>query len=190
LKSISVSVLGLAIAMVGFVGAGFVFLRVQISESYPFHSGVYGTEYLFPWVTYTVALEIFGALAAAGIFIRIYSVSGGTRKAKSIRAIGTVLLILGAVISVVVYAETRLVWGEILPGVHLWQGLPGGGGYPWGTEQVAYNTCFVRSGTADDCIFLNYNELFWISVLSAIAGFIIRSRATVEDSSDERAQEP
>jgi hypothetical protein len=83
-------------------------------------------------------------------------------------------LIFGILVAVIVYVETRVLWGEIIPGIHVWQGLQGGGGYPWGTEQVAYNTCFIESPVRGDCTFLNYNELFWLAISSAVVGFVLR----------------
>ena len=166
--------LGLCCTIVGFVGATSVFLVVQVLQSYPFYSGAAGNESLFPGVTYTVSLEIFAILAFIGVLTWSYSRTVGGRRRRLEKAVGNALLILGLLVALIVYVETRLLWGEIIPGVHLWQGLPGGGGYPWGTEQVAYNTCFVASAVSGDCAFLNYNELFWLAVLCAIIGFITR----------------
>jgi len=84
------------------------------------------------------------------------------------------MLVFGLLVAAVVYVETRLIWGELVPGFRIWQGLPGGGGYPWGTEQVAYNLCWIASNTQGNCNFLNYNELFWIALSLAILGFILR----------------
>ena len=80
---------------------------------------------------------------------------------------------MGTLVAAVVYIETRLLWGEVIPGVHVWAGLPGGGGYPWGTEQVAYNTCLVQPSASRDCAFLNYNELFWIALVAAMISLIM-----------------
>jgi len=147
-------------------------VQVQVLTSYPFYRGVFGTQTLFSGVTYTDSLEAFVTLAGAGLFIRTYSKSTGTTNSRIIRAAGNTLMTIGMIIAAVAYVETQLVWGEILPGVHLWQGLPGGGGYPWGAEQVASNTCLVPSSIVGDCTFLNYDELFWLAVGSAIAGYI------------------
>ena len=103
-----------------------------------------------------------------------YSRAEGKRGTRLEKAVADTLLIFGILVAGIVYVETRLLWGEIIPGIHLWQGLPGGGGYPWGTEQVAYNTCFIASTVSGDCTFLNYNELFWIAVSCAIVGFIVK----------------
>ena len=165
--------IGLAIALLASTGAAFVFVQVQVLTSYPFYSGVFGTQPLFLGVTYTASLEIFVVLAGVGLFIRTYSKSTGSTNSRVIRAAGSTLMIMGVVIATIVYVETRLLWGEILPGVHLWQGLPGGGGYPWGAEQVAFNTCFVPSSIAGDCTFLNYDELFWLAAVSAVIGYIV-----------------
>jgi hypothetical protein len=167
--------IGLAITVLGFAVVAYVYVKVQVLQSYPFHSGVFGNEYLLPGLTYTAALEVFGIITAGGIFTRAYANSTGTRRRRITKSIGSVLLVLGVVVAVIVYAETHLVWGEILPGIHLWQGLPGGGGYPWGSERVAYNACLIPVDKTDNCYFLNYDELFWMALPSAIAGYIMRN---------------
>ena len=83
-------------------------------------------------------------------------------------------MVTGLVVAPVVYTETHILWGEVLPGVRVWGGLQGGGGYPWGAEQVAYNTCFVQSAVAGDCNFLNYDELLLISCLGILAVYVLR----------------
>jgi len=167
--------IGLVGAVIGLSGAAYMYLEVQVLKSYPFHGGVFGNAYLLPDLTYTTALELFAILAAAGLFTRSYAGVGGTNMARVINAIGTMLLTLGIPVAAIVYAEIHLVWGEVLPGVHLWQGFPGGGGYPWGFERVAYNLCLAPVGGTDNCYFLNYDELFWIAIMSAVAGYIMRN---------------
>jgi hypothetical protein len=167
------STIGLVIALLALAGAGFVFIQVQVLPSYPFYSGVFGTRSLFLSITYTASLEIFVAVAGVGLFARTYSKSTGTTNSRIMRAAGNTMMIMGLVIATIVYVETQLLWGEVIPGVHLWQGLPGGGGYPWGAEQVASNTCLVPSSTAGDCTFLNYDELFWLAAACAVVGYFL-----------------
>ena len=169
-----ISGLELGIAVAGFAGATFVFVRVQVLQSYPFYNGVYGNASLFPGVTYTIGLEIFALVALVGVFSWSYSHIGGKRRNRSVKAAGDTMLAFGALVAGIIYVETRLLWGELIPGVHVWQGLPGGGGYPWGSEQVAYNTCFIASNVQGDCAFLNYNELFLLALSLAILGFVLR----------------
>ena len=166
--------LGLCFTFAGFAGAIFVFLEVQVLQSYPFHAGASGDEPLFPGITYTVGLEGFAILAFFGTLAWSYSRAEGGRTTRLEKATGDTLLVFGILVALIVYVETRILWGEVLPGVHVWQGLLGGGGYPWGAEQVAYNTCFVSSAVLGDCVFLNYDELFWMATTCAIAGFILR----------------
>jgi len=150
-----------------------VFVMVQVLQAYPFHNGVFGDAPFFLGVTYTVSLEIFALLAALGVVLWAYTRASGDWQTRLLGAVGEASLIFGALVAGVVYVETRLLWGEILPGIHVWQGLPGGGGYPWGTEQVAYNTCFVPSVVRGDCEFLNYNELMIIALFFAMVGFVL-----------------
>lgn len=167
--------IGLVVAAAGIAGDGYVFLKVQVLQSYPFYNGVYGNVHMFDGVTYTEGLELFGAMAAAGLFVRAYASSSGSVRDRTVWAFGSASLVLGAIVCVVIYAETNLAWGEILPGVRVWKGLPGGGGYPWGSERVTYNTCFIGASSGDNCLFLNYDGLFLLAFLAFIAGFIIRS---------------
>ena len=166
--------LGLCGSLVGFSGTIFVFVRVQVLQSYPFFNGVFGNEQLFPGVTYTVGLEIFALLALIGVFAWFYSRTEGGRRQRIGEGAGSTLLVFGILVAGIVYVETCLLWGNVVPGVHVWPGLPGGGGYPWGSEQVAYNTCFIASAVSGDCTFFNYDELFWLAVAFTIAGFVMR----------------
>ena len=151
-----------------------MFVRVQVLQSFPFYNGVFGNEPLFAGITYTVSLEVFALLAFIGVLTWSYSRAEGGRMRRLGKAAGDCLLVFGILAALLVYVETRLLWGEVFPGVHLWGGLPGGGGYPWGAEQVAYNTCFIQSAIRGDCAFFNYDELFWLGAAFAIAGFIMR----------------
>jgi hypothetical protein len=62
--------------------------------------------------------------------------------------------------------------------LHVMQGTYGFGsnvlfrpyGYPWGTGQVITDSCFWNSMNAPTCNFLNYNELLYISLFSALLG--------------------
>lgn len=165
--------LGTTIAGLG--GAIFVFVKVQVLQAYPFYHGDFGNEPLFLGVTYTVGLEIFSLVAFAGLFSWAFSHAEGGRNDRLVKASGSALLLFGTLVATIVYVETRLLWGEVLPGVRVWQGLPGGGGYPWGSEQVAYNTCLIASSVQGNCEFLNYNELLWLAVLCGIIGFVLRN---------------
>ena len=64
--------IGTGVAVVGFGAGAYVFLEVQVLESYPFHGGVFGTQSFFLGVTYTQSLELFGVVALFGLFMRAY----------------------------------------------------------------------------------------------------------------------
>jgi len=164
---------GLGAAVVAFAVGIFVYVRVQVMQSYPFHGGVFGNQIFFLGITYTATFEIFGAVAVLGVFLSAYSRALGGRQARLAKATGETSIVFGALVAGVVYVETRILWGEILPGVRVWGGLAGGGGYPWGTEQVAYNLCFIPSAVQGDCEFLNYNELLLICLICILVGFIL-----------------
>ena len=165
--------LGLGTCFLGFAVSVFVFVRVQVLQAYPFYEGVYGNEPLLPGITYTIGLEIFSSIALIGLFVWAYSQAEGEREERLRAAVGRTLLVFGVLVALVVYVETQLLWGQLVPGIHVWGGLPGGGGYPWGTEQVAYNTCFVSSAVKWDCTFINYNDLFWFAFLCAVVGYVL-----------------
>ncbi|HXX72068.1 MAG TPA: hypothetical protein VEI80_00100 [Candidatus Acidoferrales bacterium] len=175
---------GAVAAAIGFAGGVFVFVRVQILQSYPFHDGVFGNEPLFLGLTYTAALEMFGVVAAVGVLVWTYSREAGNTRTRLLKAWGAVFMVFGVLFAVVVYVETQIMWGEILPGVRVWSGLPGGGGYPWGTERVAYNTCLISSQVRGDCTFLNYNELLLIALLGGMVGFMLMYWVSDESDSD------
>jgi len=175
---------GAVAAAIGFAGGVFVFVRVQILQSYPFHDGIFGNESFFLGLTYTDALEMFGVVATVGVLSWAYSREAGSARAKLLKACGVVLMVFGVLFAVVVYTETQVLWGEILPGVRVWSGLPGGGGYPWGTERVAYNTCLISSQVRGDCTFLNYNELLLIALLGGVVGFMLMYLTSDEADSD------
>ncbi len=166
---------GLALTVLGLAGSMAIFVMVQVLTSYPFYGGVFGDAALTPWTTYTEALELFGSAFASGIFLCSFARQEGMPRRRVIRGISSVLLTLGALIALTTYLETVVLWGEILPGIHLWPGLPGGGGYPWASEQVAYNLCFLGRSASGDCLFLNYGELFWLSLGSFISGYVLRN---------------
>jgi len=171
-KSI-IGFVGLGAGILGFAVGIFAYVRVQVLQSYPFYEGVFGDRSFFLGLTYTGALEVSSAVAALGVFLWTYSCAPGEKGARLRKALGETSLVFGVIVAGVVYVETRLLWGEVLPGVHVWPGLSGGGGYPWGTERVAYNTCFIPSAVRGDCEFLNYNELLLIGLVCAVAGFML-----------------
>ena len=140
-------------------------------------------------VTYTAALEISAAVAVVGVFLWAYACAPGERRERLVKAIGETSVVFGVLVTGVVYLETPLLSGEILPGVHLWRRLLGGGGYPWGAEQVAYNTCFIPSAVRGDCEFLNYNELLLIGLVCVLVGFILWNRSPEEPANPREKKE-
>jgi len=178
------SILGATLFSLGFGLSAYVFSVVQVINSYPFYStfGIFGGDLVFKNLplTFTQTLEVSVALAFIGLFIWKASCSGKVNSGAILSAFGFTLLVIGAMGVSLVYTEIHILWGELWLGFTVWKfwsGLPGGGGYPWGTERVAYNTCFIKasdySEATPNCIFLNYNDVLYISILMVIIGFIL-----------------
>ena len=170
--------LAFALFLVSFVASVYVFVEVQVLQAYPFyHLGAYGSDVLVG-LTYTQTLEVAAPLSvvafAAWLFLRSPLRSNRNR---ALLALGWTLVFFGGLVAVVVYAETHLLWGNLWYGIRLWAGLPGGGGYPWGDEQLAYNLCFVREPSytplTQNCSFLNYNWALGLGVVGVIAGLVL-----------------
>lgn len=89
------------------------------------------------------------------------------------RATGNSLLAFGLVIGSIVFLTNYLLWK--LPGYD-WTQNPRG--LPWWSEQVTYQTCFIRqadfSNAHPDCLFLNYGNVFEICVLLVFVGYVLR----------------
>jgi len=75
-------------------------------------------------------------------------------------------------IGLLVLIATYALWK--VPGYD-WMKNPAG--LPWWSEQVTYQTCFIRqsdfTSAHPNCVFLNYGNLFEICVLLVIAGLIL-----------------
>jgi hypothetical protein len=178
------SILGATLFSTGFGLSAYVFLVVQVITAYPFYSTflTFGGDLLFENLplTYTQAVEVGVALASVGLFIWKASCLGKVNRGTILSAFGFTLLVIGALGASLVYTEIHLLWGELWLGFTVWKfwsGFPGGGGYPWGEERVAQNTCFIKasdySEITPNCIFLNYNNVLYISILMVIIGFIL-----------------
>jgi len=149
--------------------------------------GAYGDAQLFPGITYTLALEVSGFVSFLGLYLRGYTRSAyePTRR-RALLSLATPLKFFGVLIAAITYTETHLLWGELWYGVKLVNINPQG--FPWGSERVAANTCFLPS-TGDNCWFLNYDQLLFISLAVVIVGLLLsrRGRAPPEASAGSRA---
>ncbi len=169
-----------ALFLAGFFISVYVFVVVQVLQSYPFfRSGVYGDQRVLV-LTYTETLETAAPLSVIGFAAWQYARSYvGPKRCRIACSLGTTLLFFGAVLAVLTYTEIHLLWGEFWYGLHFSAGLPGGGGYPWGDEQVAYNLCFIKepsySPATPDCYLLNYNSILVLGMLAIFLGILLRS---------------
>ncbi len=168
----------LGLFLVTFVLGSYVFLKVQVLQSYPFyHLGAWGTDQLF-LLTYSQTLEVAIPVSILAFAIWQSTALSVSRPNTPIAlALGRTLLFFGAVGTAVTYTEIHLLWGELWYGLHAFPGLPGGGGYPWGDEQVAYNLCFIKEPSytpvTPNCYLLNYNEILAIAVAALIVGIAL-----------------
>jgi len=177
----------LLVFVAGLALSAYVFFVVQVLQSLPFHQlGAYGNQ-PFLLLTYSETIELTLPASIIAFAIWQYERVSRSRPFAAPRAIGKSLVVFGGLVAATVYSEIHLVWGELWYGVHVWSGVPGGGGYPWGDEQVAYNLCFVREPSytqnTPNCYFLNYNWLLGIAAVAFIAGVVIGLYFRSEDSS-------
>jgi len=166
--------------------AVYIFVLVQVlppggawlASVIPFR-GVYGTTVLFSTITYSQTLEVSGALSFLGLFFYAYGRSRPLLgRVRLFRSLGVAMVVFGVLVALVIYAEIHVLWGEFWYGIKFANLYPQG--FPWGTEQVAYNTCFIRGNFTVDvtvnCSFLNYDELLYLSTLAALVGFYLLRR--------------
>ena len=168
--------LGLVLFVFGVSLAGFLFFLIQIMNSYPFYdwinhhrsqlgvfSGLYGDVSYFPvpfkFFKFTQLFYIGVCSAFAGLFVRQLSAFPKVTGRAALSALGFALLVMGVMSAVVVFLQIDVLTRDYLP----W------GWYSWGNERVAYNTQFL--GSRDNCAFLNYSQLLYISIATALAGF-------------------
>ena len=170
--------LGIILSVFGLGVAAFLFFLIQILNSYPFwdyingyrlslypFTGVFGDiTYLpfpFQFVRFTQLFDFSVVLAFIGLFVWQLSGSGKVSRKTILSASGFTLLVTGTICAVVVYLQIDVLTEKYLP----W------GAYSWGSERVAYNTQFL--GGEYNCTFLNYSQLLYITVLTAIVGFLL-----------------
>jgi hypothetical protein len=116
------------------------------------------------------ALEVSG-FASFFTFLT-WNYLGAIGKARLKLAVGRTLLAYGSIIGLIVFITNYVLWK--LPGYD-WVGNPWG--LPWWSEQVTYQTCFIRqadfAGGHPNCVFLNYANVLEISILLVIIGFYL-----------------
>jgi hypothetical protein len=170
--------LSLLVFVGGFALSVYVFLVVQVLQSYPFHQlGAYGSQ-PFLFLTYSETIEAALPVSVVAFAVWEYErMKSHSLPWAALKATGKSLVVFGSLVAATVYTEIHLVWGELWYGVHVWSGLLGGGGYPWGDEQVAYNLCFVKEPTftqsTPNCYFLNYNWLLGVAIAALMVGVVI-----------------
>ena len=180
-SSHALSLFGLAVFISFLAASVYVFAIIQLlppgdawlASFIPFR-GSYGDAQPIPGVSFTVALEASGLLSFLGLFLYGYGRRNDFKpKQRVLSSLSAPLKIFGVLVAAIVYTETHLFWGEIWYGVKFLNLNPSG--FPWGSERVAANTCLVPT-VADNCLFLNYDELLLISITLAIVGFFISHR--------------
>jgi hypothetical protein len=170
--------LAFAVFLASFAASVYVFVEVQVLQAYPFyHLGAYGKD-VFVGLTYTQTMEVAAPVSVVSFCSWLFLRSSlRSNKSRALLSLGWTLVFFGSLVAIVVYAETYLLWGNLWYGIHLWAGLPGGGGYPWGDEQLAYNLCFLREPSytilTQNCYFINYNSALGLAVVAVISGLVI-----------------
>lgn len=149
--------------------------------------GAYGDAQPLPGVSYTEALEASGLASFLGLFLYSYARNADRQtERRALLSLATPLKFFGVLVAIIVYTETHLLWGELWYGVKLVAVNPQG--FPWGSERVAANTCFLPS-VGDNCWFLNYDQLLFISLAAAVIGWVISSRRTGHESHTIRTKQ-
>jgi hypothetical protein len=132
--------------------------------------GAYGTAQLLPGIDYTHGLELSGLISFFGLLIFRYgSIEGTTLKKRMLISLSTPLKFFGLLVASNIYVEIHLLWGEIWYGAKFLNSNPVG--FPWGSERVASNTCFLPT-TGDNCLFLNYDQLMLLSMGAFLLGLL------------------
>lgn len=155
--------------------------------------GIFRTKIYGPYIvsgtfiTYSELLELSIFLSFLGLWCWKYFSYHGTPKTRLVSSLGFSLVVFGIIFAVTVWAETQFTWGHLWYGIRIWNGFPDGSGYPWGIEQVTYNSCLIKAITytiqTQDCIFLNYDEVIYGSLIAVVAGFVMR-RISLSKRSD------
>ena len=149
---------------------------VWLSSLLPF-AGAYGEDQLAVGLTYIQVLEASGFISFAGLYVYSYGrASGASRPAHAGTALALPMMVFGALISVIVYVETHLLWGEVWYGIKFANVYPQG--FPWGNERVASNTCFLHGSNyvpayGANCVFFNYDQLLLVAAAVALAGWLV-----------------
>ncbi len=152
---------------------------VWLASVIPFR-GHYGEDLVISGFSYIQLLELSGSTSIFGLFLFGYGRSEiASFRRRVLLSLSLPLKVFGVLIAAIVYFETHLLWGELWYGVKLVDVYPQG--FPWGNERVASNLCLLHGSDyilsyGAYCWFLNYDELLLISVVSALAGWIISSR--------------
>jgi len=175
---------GILIFAVGLCSATYIFVLVQILPpqdawlaSYLPFRGHDGGDAVLPGLNYTQLLEASGAASFFGLFLHAFGRSRlASNRRRVLGAFALPLKFFGTLIAAIVYTETHLLWGELWYGVKLLDVYPQG--FPWGNERVASNLCFFHGGDyiasyGSHCWFFNYDQLLLVSVLAAVAGWVI-----------------
>lgn len=172
------SALGLSIFAVFLAVSVYCFTIVQLlppgnawlAPIIPFR-GAYGNVQLLPGIDYTHGLEISGLISFFGLFIFRFGSKGGTApKQRILLSLSTPMRFFGILVASIIYVEIHLLWGEFWYGAKFLNLNPAG--FPWGSERVASNTCFLPT-TGDNCLFLNYDQLMLLAIGAFILGWLI-----------------
>ncbi len=179
----AVSVVGTVVFAFFLAIALYVYTLVQLlppgnawlASLIPFR-GYYGDVRPIDGISYTQLLELSGALSFFGLFMRSYGRNPSSElRPRIAQSLSAPLKFFGALVGSIAYTETHLLWGELWYGIKFLNIDPHG--FPWGSERVASNTCFIAS-SGDNCWFLNYDELFLISLAAVIVGLILSRRTS------------
>jgi uncharacterized membrane protein len=82
-------------------------------------------------------------------------------------AFSLALFIFGLIVGIAIFIDVQIMNGVY----HIGSLALKTAGYPWWTERVTEETCFLGQSPDDNCGFLNYGQALIVSVILSFAGF-------------------
>jgi hypothetical protein len=171
-----------ALFLIFFLTAIYCYLVIQVLYAEPFRISNAWTHWGFENVfgdfplNYTQLLEI--SVVFSFIFLILLGINS-FKKNNILCSFGRALALYCGIGAVIIYIETNIFWGKFWHWTNhkFWDGFPGGGGYPWGSERVTNNLALITmpgySHATPNVYFLNYDELFFICLVFLVVGIIL-----------------
>jgi hypothetical protein len=96
------------------------------------------------------------------------SLAGIHARRNYLRALSLALFAIGFVGAVIIFTDVQVMNGVY----HVGSVTYSASGYPWWTERVTEQLCFVGARPGDNCGFINYGQALGLSLLASFVGFL------------------